>query len=248
MATFGYPCFSFDYRGFGKSEGGRGRVLLQEQIRDIENAAIFVSSQPELKKSPIILIGWGMGAGLIIAAADETPRLGGLIAINGFYNGERVQQSVRGKKDWHNFLSWVYRKRTEEVRSGDVKKVYPFLLYPLDPVTKKYVDTVLRKNPEFGGKVELHFEYSLLHFYPEEHLDHLKNIPILIAHSENNKLHSPFEAKSLYKKYPGPKDIYWIKHAGHTEWVCDDCDPFKDLIDRIKKWLSQISKKKVAYD
>jgi fermentation-respiration switch protein FrsA (DUF1100 family) len=50
----------------------------------------------------------------------------------------------------------------------------------------------------------------------------LKDTPIFIAHGDQNALHPVEEAKSLYEKYPGPKQLYWIPNAGHTEWMLDE--------------------------
>jgi len=233
----GYICFGFDYRGFAKSEGDRRRVLLQEQIRDIENAAIFVSLQKEMSRRSMVLIGWGMGAGLVLQAADEVPNVVGLISINGFYNGYRFLKERRTEKQWKTFMNWLHKLRGEEVQTGKIKKVDPFKIYPLDEVTRKYVDDVLYKTKGFGGKVELHFAYSLLHYNPEAQLSNIPRVPLLVVHGQKNKLHPLSEAESLYEKYPGPKDTYIIPHAGHTEWMCDDCDPFQNLIDRILNWL-----------
>ena len=79
-----------DGREFGKSGGEPGRVLLREQIRDIENAGIYLSLQDEAEGKDIVLAGWGMGAGLLLEAADEVPRQAGLVSINGFCNGRRL--------------------------------------------------------------------------------------------------------------------------------------------------------------
>ena len=233
----GYICFGFDYRGFAKSGGDRGRVLLQEQIRDIENAAIFVSLQEEMTTRDMVLIGWGMGAGLVLQAADEVPKVVGLISINGFYNGYRFLKERRTEEQWKDFLSWLKKLRAEEVQTGEVKKVDPFKIYPLDDVTQKYVDDVLFKTEGFGGEVELHFAYSLLHYNPEAQLSNISQLPLLVVHGGRNKLHPLSEAESLYEKYPGQKESYIIPHAGHTEWMCDDCNPFQNLIDRILEWL-----------
>jgi alpha-beta hydrolase superfamily lysophospholipase len=235
----GYICFGFDYRGFAESGGDRGRVLLQEQIRDIENAAIFASLQEEMTTRDMVLIGWGMGAGLVLQAADEISKVVGLISINGFYNGYRFLKERRTEKQWKDFLNWLKKLRAEEVQTGEVKKVDPFKIYPLDGVTQKYVDDVLFKTEGFGGEVELHFAYSLLHYNPEAQLNNISQLPLLVVHGERNNLHPLSEAESLYEKYPGQKEIYIIPHAGHTEWMCDNCDPFQNLIDRIIEWLHQ---------
>ena len=39
----GYDCYGFDYRGHAASEGVRGRVLCEEQVRDIRHAATHAS-------------------------------------------------------------------------------------------------------------------------------------------------------------------------------------------------------------
>ena len=90
LTDLGYVCFGFDCRGFGKSGGEPGRVFLREQIRDIENAGIYLSLQDEAEGKDIVLVGWGMGAGLLLEAADEVPRQAGLVSINGFCNGRRL--------------------------------------------------------------------------------------------------------------------------------------------------------------
>jgi pimeloyl-ACP methyl ester carboxylesterase len=212
-------------------------VLLQEQIRDIENAAIFVSLQKDMTERNIALIGWGMGAGLVLQAADDTPNLAGLVSINGFYNGYRFLKERRTEKEWQSFMDWLQKQRAEEVLTGEIKRVDPFKIYPLDGVTRQYVDDVLYKTDGFGGEVELRFGYSLLHFNSEGQLDNNPQVPLLVVHGEKNELHPLSEAESLYIKYQYDKELYIIPHAGHTEWMCDDCDPFKKLTKRLLKWL-----------
>lgn len=63
MTEFGYPCFGFDYRGFGDSEGAWHKILIEEQIRDIVNASVLISAYPEYSRHGLILMGWGMGGG-----------------------------------------------------------------------------------------------------------------------------------------------------------------------------------------
>lgn len=59
----GYTCFGFDYRGFGASKGPRNRIVMEEQVRDIENACVYVTRvNSQTKGRKIILIGWGMDA------------------------------------------------------------------------------------------------------------------------------------------------------------------------------------------
>ena len=240
FTELGYRGFSFDYRGFGKSEGVRGHVLLEEQIEDISNAISFVL--PRLKESrKIVLIGWGMGGGLVLEAAhtmNASREIVGLMSLNGFYSGERVQQNVRGSRKWKQLQHWALKQRMRNVRYKN-QQISPFDIYPLDPITQKYVDTELRKNKDFGGNVTLAFLGSLMRFAPECNLADLSLIPLFIAHGTKNLTHPPNEARALYKKYPGGKTLYWIKDAGHTEWMHDDHPTFLALTQKMHIWLKQ---------
>lgn len=245
MTSHGYSCLGFDYRGFGSSEGEPGYVNLEEQVEDIINAAAFASLNSSVNNG-VVLVGWGMAGGLILEAAPAVEDLRTLIAINGFYNAVRVQKEVRGNEGWREFKKYITEKRKTAVVNKEVEKIDPFVIYPLDKVSKGYVDNVLRKNEDFGVYVSLSFADSLLRFNPEANLETLGNIPILIAHGENNKLHPVSEAESLYKKYKGEKELYLISDAGHTEWMFDDNEKFKGLIKEINNWIEAYETIRVA--
>jgi uncharacterized protein len=57
----GYACLCFDYRGFGFSDGERGRLVPEEQVEDIRAAVDYLQHREETAASPVILLGWGLG-------------------------------------------------------------------------------------------------------------------------------------------------------------------------------------------
>lgn len=235
----GYRCFSFDYRGFAKSQGDEVQVYLEEQCRDILNAAhLLVADQQKAGESRgLVLIGWGMAGGLVLnVAAQLKEHLKGLICMNGFYDGERFLKNGHGEH-WSKFMAWAQDERIGQLQNDQVKTYDPFTIYPLDPVTKGYVDGVLRKNKDFGGRVSLGFFDSIFNFKPESKVQSLLDIPLLIAHGEKNKLHSAEEASALQKVYPGKKEVYWIKDGGHTEWMQDEDEKFQKLVTHMQRWL-----------
>jgi hypothetical protein len=237
----GYPCFGFDYRGFAPSGGAPRRVLLEEQVRDIRAAATFASEMPEVDGAPVVLLGWGMGGGLILSAASEVPRLAGLVCVNGFYNGRRVQRALRGEAGYRRFLDWVIEERRAAVRSAEPRTADPFDIYPLDPVSRTYVDDVLRPHEGYQGHgYDTCLADSLLGFAPEEQLGELEAIPLLVAHGDQNALHPVGEAESLHRRYPGRKELYWIEGGGHTEFMHDENPLYRGLAERIATWLDRL--------
>ena len=237
LTPHGFTTFGFDYRGFGDSEGTPGRVLLEEQVTDIAHAAAFAAQHANAGGGRVVLIGWGMGGGLVLEAAHHVPGLAGLACLNGFYNGRRVQLTVRGYDGYADFLGRLAEARAESARSGDVVYVNPFTLYPLDTQGSQYVDDVLYKVDGFGGDFSPMLADSLLRFSADDHLEGLSRVPLLVAHGDNNRMHPPIEAESLYARYPGPKQLFWLRGSGHTEFMDDENPVFQRLAGRVLDFL-----------
>lgn len=233
----GLACFGFDYRGFADSEGPRNRVLLEEQVRDIIHAVGFVSGDDRVDASRIILLGWGMGAGLVIDAARGLPGVIGIVAANGFYNGARVQRAHRGEEGYRAFVVRVDEERRRRCRSGQAEQTDPFDIYPLDAQSRTYVDDVLRKTPGYEADAySFELAESLLRWDVEAPAREMK-VPILIAHGDENQLHPVAEAESLHRTYGGPKALFWLAGAGHTEFMHDDDPRFIKLGGRVADWI-----------
>jgi len=237
LTQHGYRVFAFDYRGFADSEGVKGEVLLDEQARDIANAATFITHELDIPWSKLMLLGWGMGAGLVLQASRMLPEVGGVVCMNGFYNNRRVQRRLRGEEGMRAFEAWLARENDRRARGKQVGLSDPFEIYPLDPVSRKYVDEVLRPTPGYEASVYLNFAQSLLAFNVEQALEHLAETPACIIHGAENALHPPEEAESLQRAYPGPVTMEWLPNAGHTEWMLDEDPIFQDAMHRLHGWL-----------
>jgi hypothetical protein len=236
----GYACFGFDYRGFAESEGQRGRVILEEQVRDIRHAVGFAAGDDRFDASRFVLLGWGMGGGLVLDAARELSHVAGLIAVNGFYVGKRVQLAHRGHEGYGKFVEEVDAERSQRCRTGDANRVDPFHIYPLDPQSREYVDTELRKHADYDTEqYSMELADSLIAWRPEAQADRME-IPLLIAHGEANRLHPPGEAEMLLDAWGGPKELFWVPQAGHTEWMLDEHPKFQELGGKIADWLDRL--------
>ena len=53
MILWGYIALSFDYRGFGASEGPRDLMKPLEQVEDIRNAISFLQQHPSVRSTQI---------------------------------------------------------------------------------------------------------------------------------------------------------------------------------------------------
>src|SRR5690349_21314123 len=69
LAKLGYGVLSFDFRGYGKSDGLRGTVLPHEQVSDIRNAVTWLSAQTQVDPNRIAIIGSSLGGSIAIMEA-----------------------------------------------------------------------------------------------------------------------------------------------------------------------------------
>lgn len=238
LTARGHVCFGFDYRGFGQSEGERGRVLLEEQVRDIMSAVAAISGDDRADEKNVALLGWGMGAGLVLDAARRLDRIRGIVAANGFYNGDRFQRAHRTEEEYRGFREAAATERTARARGAAPRHGDPFEIYPLDAQSREYVDNELRKTPDYDtAEYSWELADSLVGWNVEAYAPRM-DIPLLIAHGSANRLHPRAEAEALHAAYGGTKELVWLEGAGHTEFMLDDHPMFRFLAGRIERWIA----------
>ncbi|MEM7222296.1 MAG: alpha/beta hydrolase [Pseudomonadota bacterium] len=249
LTARGYPCFGFDFRGWGESEGDPDQVLLEEQQRDIVYAAAYCAARGEAEGRKVVVAGWGMAAGLAIKAARLQPDIAGLIAMNGFVNNRRVQEALRGADGWSAFQEFLRREFRRHALDGAAGGYAPFSVYPLDPATTEELyhegraaaDNTRRQGPGGGfiepPEVSLSFACSLIDFEIEGDLSMLAARPLLIVHGHDNALHPAGEAEALAAHYPGPNELLLLEGAKHLDWMEPDAPAFRRFLERLDRWV-----------
>jgi uncharacterized protein len=81
LTQSGFHIFVFDYRGFGRSEGG-GRLTRQKLVRDTDAALDYLLTRDDVDPQRIGMFGYSLGGviGLEVAAAREEVRAVAVIA------------------------------------------------------------------------------------------------------------------------------------------------------------------------
>jgi pimeloyl-ACP methyl ester carboxylesterase len=232
----GFACFGFDYRGMAQSEGPKGTVLLEQQVEDIRNAITFTQTSPIVHSRRIGLLGWGMGAANVVIAAGVSREVHGVVAMNGFYDGERWLKSIHTFDEWRRILGVVREDRVRRVIEGESLLADTFEHYPLDPATSEYVRNELEQVPGFGHQTRLQFTESIINMNAERVADRLEGIPLFIAHGIDNTLHPFEEAEALYAAASSPKHLYKI--AGrHNDFMYVSNPVFVEMCNHIEKFL-----------
>lgn len=237
LTAEGYVCLSFDYRGFGASEGERGRLVPQDQVEDVRCAVSFVHTVPEVDHDRIALLGWALGGGIVIAEAADDPRVRAVAACNPIGDGERSTRSMHDEDSWSELLQRVAEDRDQAAAKGRSRIVHPFEIVRLDLVTRGYVDAELYKAAGFGSGVTLESADHLFRFRPEQVVSRIAPRPLLLVHGDRNELHRPEESRRLFELAGEPKELVWLEGAGHTEWMHDDHPIYRELTEKLVQFL-----------
>jgi len=236
----GYAVLAFDYRGFGLSEGERGRLVPQEWALDVRSAVDRVACHPQLDADRIALVGWGLGGGVVVAEAADDPRVKALACCNGIADGYRSTKNMHDEKSWNSLLSRVEgdRERRTTLGRSEVTSPWDIVRLDLDDRTDDYVGEELYKAPGFGAGVSLESADYLLRFRPEADAARLADQPLLVVHGSDNQLHKVEEAHAMHAAAAGPKRLEILDGKGHTEWMFDDDPVFKHLTELIDGFLT----------
>lgn len=234
----GYACFAFDYRGFGTSEGERGRVLPQEQVDDAQNAITFLQQQPELDPERMGLVGWGLGGGIVVQAAAEDLRVCAVVCLNGVGDAGRAVRDSRPYADWLAMQDRIAADRVQRVLTGRSQLVSPWEVVPLDPATHAHVEDDMYGNHErFGVDVSLQSAEAYYAFRPERVVDRISPRPLLIVHGVRNALHPIDEARRLYARAREPKELIELPTAQHLDWIQPGDPLYAATVPRIIDWF-----------
>lgn len=236
----GYAVLAFDYRGFGLSEGERGRLVPQEWVEDLRAAVDRVSAHEWLDAQRVALLGWGLGGGVVVAETAYDPRVRAVVACNGIADGHRSTRNMHDAESWQSLLRRVEADRATRTMSGrsQITSPWDIVRLDLDTRTDGYVAEVLYRAPGFGAGVSLESADYLLRFLPGEVVHRIAPRPLLVVHGAENRLHLLEEAQHLYDAAGEPKRLELLAGCGHTEWMLDEHPTFGRVVDLIDAFLT----------
>jgi uncharacterized protein len=232
LTPLGYAVLAFDYRGFGASEGERGRLAPQDWVQDIRAAVDRATACETVDAGRVGLLGWALGGGVVVAEASEDPRVRAVAAVNAIGDGTRATRNMHDDASWKRLLERIEADRPRRAMLGRSEIVSPWdvVRLDLDAQTPGYVMQELYKVPGYGSGVTLQSAELLLRFSPEQLVAGMAGRPLLIVHGDRNELHRPEEARSLYAHAREPKQLVFLEDAGHTEWMFDEHPTFRRLV------------------
>lgn len=216
VAAKGYVVLSFDYRGFGESEGPRGRLDPFGQVQDIRDAMTYLADLDDVDGSRIGLYGTSFGGALVSYAAAVDDRAKSVVATVPVSHGERWLRSLRRHWEFEEFLDELEVDRHERVLSGRSRLVDKYHIMVPDPQTEEYYAEVVRKEPNLShAQITLESVERIMEFHPVDVAHLISPRPLLIIAAERDILVKPSEATNLYEAAREPKRLITMPGVNH---------------------------------
>ena len=239
LTPHGWACLCFDYRGFGRSDGERGRIVPQEQAEDVRAAVSFLETVSEVDAGRIGVLGWALGGGVAIVAAADDDRVRAVATVNAVADGERTTRAAHDARSWEALSGAIAEDRRRRAAGAPSRLIAPFDLLPLPPVTRAYVESTLLPAPGYGSQVSLEAAEWHLRFRPEAHVARIAPRPLLVIHGADNDLYAAGESERLYAAAGEPRELVLLPGLGHTEWMHDDHPAFLAVARRVSAFFAQ---------
>src|SRR6516162_11232614 len=118
LAEAGYVVQTFDYKGWGDSEGPKTRLAPYSRVADVQAALTLLAAQPEVEASRLGIYGTSYGGATVVWVAAIDPRVKCTVSVVGIGNDARWMRSVRRPDEYYDLLERSAGDRTRRALEG----------------------------------------------------------------------------------------------------------------------------------
>jgi hypothetical protein len=207
LAGQGYTMLSFDYRGFGGSEGERSRLLPQEQVEDAVCALEYLATQvPGIDPRRIGIFGTSFGGGIAALAAVLSPRPRALVMSVPVTSGSQWLKSISRWYEYRDIqkrgLAAIARKAT----TGEIEMAERLDIMVPDPgCMVRYAE----KTP-----ITMETAWHVANHEPVEQA-HKLTMPVLVFAAEDDTNVPYDQAVAFFERVPTEKRMETFPVGNH---------------------------------
>lgn len=218
LIDHGMAVLSFDFRGYGDSEGLRDRLFPQDIAADIRAAVTFLRQHPAVDSRRIAALGLLTGASAALHAMSQDPHIAAAVCLFPFGNGARWMRRLRSNWEWHRFIERVDEDRRRRVGTGKAEVVDPNEILIRDPVALKHESALrARSDARRTWRLGLDSADAIMSFRPEDHVHRIGPRPVFCVTVEEDVLMPLEEVMDLYAKLTEPKDLLILRGIRHHQ-------------------------------
>ena len=213
----GYVVLTFDYKGWGTSEGTRSRLAPLSRVADVQAAMTFLGLQEGVDENRLGIYGTSYGGATVVWTAAIDPRVKCVVSCVGIGNGARWMRSVRRPDEWVDLLAKSKADREARVLTGKSQYVERSEVLLPDRQSAELAAAARKGNPNAINTIPLEYIDETLQFHPEWVVDRIAPRPLLLITTDDDRLVPPEESEALFAKAGEPKKLVTLKGWGHYE-------------------------------
>ncbi|MEI1285578.1 alpha/beta hydrolase [Rhizobium aouanii] len=250
MAEQGFVAMSIDLPFWGDSEGQPRNLVSPEAYAEAFSAGVdFLGSSSFVDRHNIGVIGICGSGSFVISAAKIDPRIKAIATVSmydmgaAFRDALNKSQTVEQRKQ---FIAAAAEQRWAEADGAGVNYIGGTTLEltaDTDPVQREFYDFYRTSRGEFTPagvaretttKPTLSSSVKFMNFYPFNDIETISPRPMLFI--SGDQAHSKEFSQDAYNRASEPKELVWVKDAGHVD-LYDRVDliPF----DKLKGFFDQ---------
>ena len=233
----GYVAMTFDYKGWGDSEGTRSRLSPYGRVLDVQAAMTTLGLQPEADPDRIGLYGVSYGGATVSWVAAVDARAKCIVSIVGIGNGTRWMSRVRRVDEWFDLLERSQSDRERRATTGQSEYVDRSEILLPDRQSAELAAAARRGNPAAVGSIPLEYVDDTIGFNPEWIVDRISPRAILFITTDNDRLVPPEESEQLYAHAKEPKKLVVLKGYGHYEVYTGQA--FSEVMTATLDWFGR---------
>ena len=233
----GYVVLTFDYKGWGDSDGPKSRLAPYSRVADSQAALTFLGSQDMVDADRLGIYGTSYGGATVVWVAAVDPRVKVVVSVVGIGHGRRWMRSVRRPDEFVDLLKLSEADRVRRVMTGESAFADRNTILLPDRQSAELAAAARRGNPGAVGEIPLEFIDDTLGFHPEWIVDRIAPRPVLFITSDDDRLVPPEESESLYAHAGEPKKLVVLKGWGHYEVYTGEA--FRQVIEPTLAWYQE---------
>jgi dipeptidyl aminopeptidase/acylaminoacyl peptidase len=217
IAAGGFVALTFDYKGWGASDGARLRLVPYGRVEDTQAALTFLSLRPEVDSNRLGLYGISYGGSTATFTAAIDPRVKAVVSVTGVGNGARWMRSVRRPWEYRELVERATRDRERQVESGESELVDRADVLQMDPRSAAISAKARADRPGAAMQVPLEMVHETIAFNPEWVVGQIAPRACLFITSDHDELVPPEESVALYERAGEPRKLVILRGFGHYE-------------------------------
>ncbi len=237
LAAAGYAVLTFDYKGWGDSEGPKSRLAPYSRVADVQAALTLLGAQPEVDAERLGIYGTSYGGATVVWVAAIDPRVKCVVAVVGIGNGTRWMRSVRRPDEYHDLLARAAADRVKRALTGVSELADRNQILLPDRQSLELGAAARRNNPAAVTELPLEFVDDTLGFNPEWVVDRIAPRPLLLITTDDDRLVPPQESEAMYARAGEPKKLVLLRGFGHYEVYAKPA--FDQLMREATDWYRQ---------